>query len=292
VFGHAARPRRPGGAATYWAIPNFPEDFSAQVRVTVYLDEQGNRLMSPEVPAGAAADRADGVDTTVWGLDSDGNGFLRHQCPPRRMPPPLPRSLLQAAGGPGSLSPNRLYRRLQEHCDSVTGAERPLRRGCGCGPGGVGARWRLDALEPLLHLLVARGTKQSIASITFNTTAAGLIFSANPEPLPHRGLERRSGRRHHPHNQRRRFELHANVRRRASSRRGVRSRSACRCSTPIEGSTQEDPDRFRGTTVTVRLSNGTSASGIVAAFPKTNPNRFTGAGLLSVNAAKAVQSED
>jgi hypothetical protein len=59
---------------------------------------------------------------------------------------------------------------------------------------------------------------------------------------------------------------------------------------PIEGSTQEDPDRFRGTTVTVTLNNGTSASGTVIAFPKKNQNRFTGAGL--VNSAKAVQSED
>ena len=59
---------------------------------------------------------------------------------------------------------------------------------------------------------------------------------------------------------------------------------------PIEGYDGLDPDRFRGTTVTVTLNNGTRASGTVTAFPKTNPNRFTGAGL--VNAAKAVQSKD
>ena len=57
---------------------------------------------------------------------------------------------------------------------------------------------------------------------------------------------------------------------------------------PLEGTTQIDPDRFRGMTVTVTLDNGSSFSGKVFAAPKQRINNFTGFGL--VNADEAVRS--
>ena len=57
---------------------------------------------------------------------------------------------------------------------------------------------------------------------------------------------------------------------------------------PIEGSTQEDPDRFRNMNVTVTMSDGSTVTRAVTANAPQAINRFTGFGL--VNATKAVQA--
>jgi hypothetical protein len=57
---------------------------------------------------------------------------------------------------------------------------------------------------------------------------------------------------------------------------------------PIQGSTQEDPDRLRGMKITVAMSDGSTFTGAVTANAPQAINRFTGFGL--VNATKAVQA--
>ena len=58
---------------------------------------------------------------------------------------------------------------------------------------------------------------------------------------------------------------------------------------PLQGSTQEDPDRFRGMTMTVTLDNGATYKGTVYAGEPVQHSSFTGAGL--VNAAKATSTD-
>lgn len=54
---------------------------------------------------------------------------------------------------------------------------------------------------------------------------------------------------------------------------------------PIEGSVQEDPDRFRGAKVTVVLDNGQKFTSTITAEPKEAINNFTGFGLVNAEAA-------
>jgi hypothetical protein len=282
VFGHAAAGGAQAVAATDWAIPNFPEDFSSPGPVTIYLDELGNRLASPESRAVPQLSAADGVATTFFG-----NFFGTSAAAPDAAG--VAALMLQSSGGPGSMAPNRLYRRLQETASPIPLPNDRSVAAAVAGPvrlslAGDWVRW-----DHFFSLSVSGETERSVASIALNTSAAGLIFSANPN----------------------RFYI--------GESNGVaigditRTRSADGSTftltfapgtfaaggtftfgmsvfNPIEGTTQEDPDRFRSATVTVTLDDGTAVTGKVTAGRPQNQNRFTGAGL--VNAAKAVQHDD
>jgi hypothetical protein len=282
VFGHAAAGGAQAVAATDWAIPNFPEDFSSPGPVTIYLDELGNRLASPESRAVPQLTAADGVATTFFG-----NFFGTSAAAPDAAG--VAALMLQSSGGPGSMSPNRLYRRLQETASPIAVPNDRSVAAAVAGPvrlslSGDWVRW-----DHFFSLSVSDQTEHSVASIALNTSAAGLVFSANPN----------------------RFYI--------GESNGVaigditRTRSADGSTftlafapgkfaaggaftfgmsvfNPIEGTTQEDPDRFRGAMMTVTLDDGTAVTGTVTAGRPQDHNRFTGAGL--VNAAKAVQHDD
>jgi hypothetical protein len=128
-----------------------------------------------------------------------------------------------------------------------------------------------------------------VSSVAFDTTGTGLIWSTNPNRF-HVG----------PANGVTRDDMTFTVQNNADLTAGVMTinfapgtfaagdsfRFGMSVFANIEGSTQLDPDRFRGMTVTVTFNDGSTAKGTVTAgAPNQAINRFTGAGLVNADAA-------
>jgi hypothetical protein len=92
-----------------------------------------------------------------------------------------PPATVQAAGGPGSISPRKLYNRLEQTATPIWLPN--VRRVAGGFTGPVAfpvnkdwVRYTGDFSVQVLPL----PPKRSVASITFDVTAAGLTFNPNP----------------------------------------------------------------------------------------------------------------
>ncbi len=291
TWGHAAARGGQGVAAMYYAIPNFPEDFSSPGPTTIYFDGNGNRLSKPEIRNTPQITAADGVDTTFFfdSDDRDGTGFPNFFGTSAAAPDAaaVATLMIQAAGGPGKLTPAAIYSALQNTATAIPVPNDRQSASASVGPVTFSAQGDWTRWHDYFGLAVQPSAKASVSTVSFDSTPTGLVWSLNPNRF-HVGTANgisASDVTFTVSPDQTRFTLQFASGAFAAS---DAFRFGMSVFAPIEGSTQEDPDRFRGMNITVTMSDGSTSTGAVTANPPQAINRFTGFGL--VNATKAVQA--
>ena len=290
TWGHAAARGGQGVAAVYYAIPNFAEDFSSPGPTTIYFDGSGNRLPSPEVRNTPQISAADGVDTTFFfdSDDRDGTGFPNFFGTSAAAPnaAAVATLMLQAAGGSGSLTPAAIYSTLQKTATPIPLPNDRQTASASVGPVTFSAQGDWTRWHDYFGLAVGN-TNASVSTVSFDTTPTGLVWSTNPNRF-HVGTANgvsASDITFTVSPDQTKFTLQFAP---GAFAKGDAFRYGMSVFAPIEGSTEEDPDRFRNMKITVGMSNGSTFTGTVTANAPQAINRFTGFGL--VNATKAVQA--
>jgi len=289
VWGHTAARNGQSVAAMYYGISKFPEDFSSPGPVTILFDKKGNRLDEPDIRHVPQITAADGVDTTFFGFDIDGNGFPNFFGTSAAAPDAagVAALMLQSAGGPGSIEPDDLYERLQHTATRMPLSINRTIAAAFAGPLVAVANGDFPREPNYWQLGVAPFVKDTIKSVTINLTNANMLFS---NPAGGTGF-------------------HIGALHGISASDVTVSRSADRTSltltfaagkfgagdsitfgnfafpTQLPVQFEVDADRVQGGQVVVTLADGSTRTGTFAVAPAKRVNAFTGAGLVNADLA-------
>jgi hypothetical protein len=291
IWGHTAAATGQSVAATYYGIPNMPEDFSASGPVTIEFDTDGNPLPQPVTRNVPQITAADGVDTTFFGFDADLNGLPNFFGTSAAAPDAagVAALVLQAAGGPGSMAPADVYTTMQQTARQIPVANERNRSHADAGPVKLQMADDWTRWGNYFELKLDPSASSAVASVVLDMSGTNgpLVFN----PILTRFY---LGASHGVTMADITYSVSADqsqatlVFAPGSFAPGDHFHFGTSVFNPLQGTTQEDADRMRGLVLTVTMEDGTSFQGTVTAQQTRGVNRWTGAGL--VDAAAAIRS--
>jgi hypothetical protein len=290
IWGHNSARSGQAVAAMFYGIGNFPEDFSSPGPTTIFFDTAGNRLHHPDVRPTPQITGVDGVDTTFFGFDIEGNGLPNFFGTSAAAPDvaAVAALVIQASGGPGSIRADKLYKRLQKTATPIPLARDRAVAIAFSGPVIGAAVGDFPRVTNYWQLAVQPFTSHTIKSVAINLTNPDMLWS-NPAS-PTTGFHVGTAKGLKP--------TDVTVSRSADRttltltfKRGTFGAgdflAFANFAFPVQLPVQfeVDADRVRGGTVTVTLDDGSVKSGRFFTSEAEAPNPFTGAGLVNADAA-------
>ncbi len=293
IWGHTAARKGQSVGAMYYGITNFPEDFSSPGPVTILFDKRGRRLDHPEVRHVPQITAVDGVDTTFFGGDIDGNGFPNFFGTSAAAPDAaaVAALVLQAAGGPGSMDPDDVYEQLQQSATAMPLSSNRTLAAAFAGSLVAVANGDFPRETNYWQLGVAPFIKETVSNVTINLTNADMHFSNPASPTTGFHVGATLGVAATDVTVSRSADLTSLTLTFAPGKFGAGdfitfANFAFPTQLPVQF--EVDADRVQGGQVVVTFSNGTTKTGTFNVAPAERVNSFTGAGL--VNADKATRA--